>query len=537
MKETLGQLLMQVRGAWRFRWHALLAAWAIAIVGWAIAVGLPNEYEARARVYVDTDSVLKPLLSGLAVNTDEKSRVTMMARVIMGTTNLERVARETGLANRVHTPESFQELIDSLGKEIKVDGSDNIFTITYRDHDPTMAQRVVQHLLDAFEEDTLGIKRADSGSAQQFLEAQIHDYESRLRASEDQLANFQRQNVGLLPGQQSGDYFTRLQSENGKLQDMQARLRVLLDRRTELQKQLDGEEPTFGLFSSNTGSGDSSTAAIDAEIVEDRREIAQLLLQYTEKHPRVIALRARIAQLESQKAAALKAPPKKPASGMPALTDPSQAANYALDLNPVYQNLRIELSQTDVNMAELREQIAEETRVVNDLKSRVNAIPVVEAQYAQLNRDYAVTKAQYDQLLQRLDSAKLSEQAEANTDQVKFRIIEPPVVPLVPAGPNRLLFITLALLAALAGGIGLAVLLNEMKPVFLSRAMLAGVTGLPVLGSVSFLSSAVTRRLLRRKALLVAAGGAFLLVAYTLAMVLAGPVTKVAQQLLGSRIA
>ena len=28
MKETLGHLLMQVRGAWRFRWYALAMTWA-----------------------------------------------------------------------------------------------------------------------------------------------------------------------------------------------------------------------------------------------------------------------------------------------------------------------------------------------------------------------------------------------------------------------------------------------------------------------------------------------------------------------------
>src|SRR6185437_46678 len=257
----------------------------------------------------------------------------------------------------------------------------DVYTLRYADHDPAMAQRVVQHLFDAFEEDTLGVKRADSGSAQQFLETQIQDYQSRLRTAEARLADFKQKNVGLLPGHESGDYFTRLQTESGKLEDLQAKLRLALDRRTELNKQLSGEEPTFGLFSSGSGEGDTSTAALDGEIGNDRRELAELLLQYTDKHPRVIALKARIAQLESQKAAARSAP-KKRASGLPALTDPSQAATYALDLNPVYQNLRIELSQTDVNIAELRAQITDEEHVVSDLKNRVSAIPLIEAQLA-----------------------------------------------------------------------------------------------------------------------------------------------------------
>src|SRR6185312_8660013 len=211
MKETLGHLLMQVRGAWRFRWYALAMAWALALVGWAVVVALPNVYVAQTRVYVDSDSVLKPLLNGLAVNTDVKSRVAMMARVIMGRPHLERVARETGLAARAHTPEAMESLIDSLAKNVTLDGNNDAYTLRYADHDPAMAQRVVQHLFDAFEEDTLGVKRADSGSAQQFLETQIQDYQSRLRTAESRLADFKQKNVGLLPGHESGDYFTRLQ--------------------------------------------------------------------------------------------------------------------------------------------------------------------------------------------------------------------------------------------------------------------------------------------------------------------------------------
>lgn len=533
MKETLGQILMQIRGAWRFRWYALGTAWVIAIIGWGVVVFMPNMYTARARVYVDTDSVLKPLLSGLAVNTDVMTRVDMMARVIMGRPHLERVARETGLADRARTPQQLARLIDSLSQKITLDGRDNTYSLSYSDPDPAMAQRVVQHLLDAFMEDTLGIKRADSGSAQQFLQAQIHDYEGRLRNAESRLADFKRRNVGLMPGE-AGDYFTRLQTASGKLEDLEAKLRLAEERRTELNKQLQGEEPTFGLFSSSPSSqGGGGTAALDSQIENYRQQLAQLLLQYTDKHPRVIQLKETIAQLEAQKAALATKARKAHAEAPQVPKDPSMAAAFALDLNPVYQNLRIDLSRTELDIAGLRQQVEDEQHVISDLKSRVNTIPTVEAQLTQLTRDYEVTRTQYQALLQRLDSARLSQQAEASNDQVKFRIIEPPVRPLVPSGPNRPRLITLVLVAALGVGIALAVLLNEMKPVFLSRAMLSAVTGLPVLGSVSYVSATVEPSLLRREPIRVAIGGAVLLVAYTLAIGLADPVSRLAHKLLG----
>ncbi len=531
MKETLAQLLMQVRGSWRYRTHALVAAWACAFIGWGFVVALPDVYEARASVYVDTDSVLKPLLHGLAVNTDMESRVSMMARVMKGRTELERVARETDLAQRAHTPEQQEKLIDSLSREITLDGSGNVYSLRYSDRSPAMAQSVVQHLLDAFMEDTLGIKQADSGSAQQFLVAQIHDYEGRLRDAEGRLADFKRRNVGLMPGQESGDYFTRLQSESSKLADLESKLRLAEERRTELSKQLQGEEPTFGLFASGSDA-ETDGGSIDAEIANYRNELAQMLLEYTDEYPRVIALKQTIARLEAQKAAALRAPKpsSSPATGP---KDAAQAQAYALDLNPVYQNLRLELSSTDVDVAELHEQIAEEERVVSDLKSKVSTIPTVEAQFTQLTRDYEVTKTQYQELLQRLDSARLSEQAEASSDQVKFRIIDPPTKPLIATGPDRPWLITGVLAAAVAVGVAVAVVLNGLRPVFLTRAMLASMTGLPVLGSISLIRRRRGSSVLSREWVLMGVAGFGLFAVYGMTIALADPLSKLAHALLG----
>lgn len=531
MKESLGRILMQVRGMWRFRWYALAAAWAVMVVSCAYVVSLPSTYEADARVYVDTDSLLKPLLQGLAVNTDAESRVGMVAHMIMARKHLEQVAHDTGLADRARGPAKYEHLIDGLANEISVSASGNIYSLSYSDPDPAMAASVVRHLLDAFMDDTLGMKRADSGSARQFLEGQIRVYESRLQDAEHRLADFKRRNVGLLPGQ-GIDYFTQLETENGNLQKLQGKLQLALAQETELQRQLKGEEPTFGLFSAASTQSNATAGPIDSEIEADQRELAKLELQYTDKYPSVVALKDQIAQLEKQRAAA-RAAPKAPDPALPPVpTNASQAAAYQLDLNPVYQNLRVELSQTEINIAQLRGQIAEEQETVRGLTGRVNTIPLVQAQLAQLTRDYTVTKQEYDALLQRLDSAQLSEQAAAADDQVKFHVLLNPTPPLLPSGPNRARLLTLAMGLALAAGIGLAFLLNELRPVFISRATLAAVTGLPVLGAVTLVAPATTLPLLERDSVRMGAGAAGLLAVYGLALLLAEPVSRVAHSLI-----
>jgi polysaccharide chain length determinant protein (PEP-CTERM system associated) len=523
MQELLAQILTHARSAWRYRWYAVICAWAMAIVGWIYALAQPDVYEARARVFVDTDSVLKPLLSGLAVDTNVQNRVAMMSQVLMSRPNLEKVARETDLYLRAPTQEDFARLVDKLPTRIALEsgGRDNTYALRYSDTDPAMAQRIVQTLLDAFVEDTLGVKRADTDTAQQFLQQQIHEYETRLREAEDRLAKFKKDNVGLLPGE-TGDYYTRLQAAEAKLQDLRSQYRLVEERRIELTKQLEGEVPTIGLFE------DSSTAgSTDGRVAEYQRQLDQLLLQYTEKHPKVIALKETIANLEAQAAAN----PGKKHGGAALPKNPQEAMARALDINPVYQNLRVGLSKTQVEQAELREQISEYQANVNSLHAKVDTIPQIEAELTRLNRDYEVNRTQHQQLLQRLESARLSEQAEASTENVKFRIIEPAALPLIPTGPNRTLLMTAALVVALGAALALAVALGQLKPVFLSRAMLKDITGLPVLGTISFLEPRAARGFLRREPVLVGAAFAGLLVAYVLSVALAEPAIRLLRTL------
>ncbi len=525
MKEVLAQILMHIRGAWRFRWYALAACWGVLLAGWLVVLKMPDIFESRTRVFVDTDSVLKPLLTGLTVSTDVANRLNMMSRVLTSRPNLERVARDTGLASRAPSGNAFDSLVSQLALKIKLEGSgaDSTYSIRYTDSDPVMAQRVVRELLNTFVGDTLGIKREDSDSAQKFLETQIADYDQRLREAEDRLTAFKQKNVGSMPGQ-GGDYYAQYQAAAGALTDLQAKYRLTTERIHALQDQLQGEEPTFGLFVEGDG---SSGEADDGQIAEYRRQLDQLLLQYTDKHPKVIALKETIAQLEAQKAA------KAPAHAPKVVSrDPKNAAALSLDINPVYQNLKIELSRAQVDLAELKQQISEKEAAVAQLHSRVNSVPETEAELVRLNRDYEVTKAQHQALLQRLESARLSEQVDTSTEKGRFRIIEPPTLPRLPIGPKRNLLMSAVMCAALAAGIALAFLLNQLKPIFLSRSMLASVTGLPVLGAISF-ASPKPGNLLRRDWALVSMTAAALVIFYLVSLIVSSGASRLLRTLTG----
>ncbi len=509
MQEIVNQLLVVGQGMLRYRWHALAFAWLLAALGWIGVLVLPDNYEARAKVYVDTDTLLRPLLKGLTAENDVMTEVSMMSRALLAQPQLEKVARETDLYLRAQGPKEFERLIDNLRERITIEvlpQAPNLYSIRYVDNDRPMAERVVQKLLDSFVEDTIGVKRQDTSSAQRFLEEQISALEGKLREAEERLADFKKKNVGMMPGEE-GDYYERLQAAMQRLDTLRQDLSVAQERRDALARSIEGEEPTFGLMNQMA----ESASPLAGQIADMQKRLESLLLQYTERHPEVVALKERIATLEEQRR-------NEKSAALPTTKTSELLAINSLDQNPVYQRMKIQLKEAEVSLTETRSKMVQAEREVARLRSSVNTIPEVEAQLARLNRDYEVNKAQHSKLLQSLESARLSEDVEQSRDDVRFRIIEPPVAPLRPVSPNRPLFVVVVLLGGLAAGGGLAFLLHQLNPVFATRHALRESLGLPVLGSISMALGTAQLAAERRSNFRLATAAGFLVAAFVIAL-------------------
>ncbi len=471
MNDIVARLVTYLMGMWRYRWHGLLVAWLVCLAGWTWLYLQPDQYRATAKVYVDTASMLRPLLKGLAVETDVKQKINVVVRAMLSRPNLQRVIHKTDLHLRLGGSETEDRMIDDLRRDIHitVGHKRNLYSISYHDPDPKMAKRVVATLLSGFMESALGANRMDTNIAQRFLDQQIAEYEARLRAAEQRLKEFKQKHVGLMPSE-GRDYYNRLQAAMEASQDAELALRAARDRRDELRRQLSGEEPTFGLFTPTTAA--TTESAVETRIHTLEQKLDELLIKYTDKHPDVIALKQSIADLKRQRQQEL-------------MQQRESGALRHLATNPVYQKLKVSLGEAEAEVASLQEKAREYRKRVAKLRSLVDTIPKVEAQLKALNRDYDVIRAQYESLLKRRESAKISEQAEQTSDDVKFKVIDPPYVPAEPDMPKRALFMTAILLVGLASGVGFALFLDQIKPAFHDRRTLSQVTGLPVLGVVS----------------------------------------------------
>ncbi|MES2353881.1 MAG: XrtA system polysaccharide chain length determinant [Pseudomonadota bacterium] len=473
MQQTIGQLVTYVKEIWQYRWHAALFTWVLCIAGWVAVFFLPNRYEASARVYVDTQTILKPLLSGLAVPGNVDQQIVMVTRTLISRPNLEKVIRMADLDIKAKTAEEKEALLDKLTKqvELKSAGKDNLFTISYADATPDTAKKVVQSLLTIFVESSLGDKRKDADQARRFLDEQIKAYEQKLLLAENALKEFKQHNFGFVPGQGPGqDYYSRLGEANTVLSQARLELREAENGKNALRKQISGDEPVM-----LTDKEMSASPDLEARIQTLRKNLDGLRMNYTEEHPDITGTKRVLDQLEEQRKQEIEA--KRKAGG-------------GIRQNMTFQNLQLALAEAEAMVASLQARVSEYERRFSALKAAADKVPQVEAEYSQLNRDYDVNKQNYEKLLSRRESAQISGDMDANTGVMDFRIIDPPRVPLVPSSPNRPFLLSMVLLGGIAGGIGLAFVLSQIKPTFTDRKSLREATGLPILGGVSMIWTA-----------------------------------------------
>jgi polysaccharide chain length determinant protein (PEP-CTERM system associated) len=488
MKEILDQVFDVLRGLWRFRWAGLAVAWPVCILGWLFVLSLSDKYGASARVFVDPSTALRPVIKDIAIEQDVNAELALVRQSLLGQAHLQKIVDDTGMAGPAATPQQRSHVMNDLRDRISIttqagQGDANsqlpsrVYVISYQDQSRDRSLRVVQMLLDGLMEGTLGGKRQGSLEAQRFLEEQIHDYEQRLGAAEQRLADFKKRYVGMVPGQQS-DYFTRLQTEMDAVKKVQGDLGIATTRRDALAQQLRGEAPVAaatGLPAQGSGIPGAPAGDTLSRIKETQAKLDDMLLRYTDQHPDVIALRETLAELKQRRDTEIAALQR---------GDAGAAALTGASANPVYQSIQLALNQANVEMAGLRGELTAHQAKVNELRNMLDTMPQVEAEYARLNRDYAVTKSQYTALVERLEKARLGEEAEA-TGSVRFEIIDPPTAGFAPVSPKRSMLLLAVLIAGIGAGAGVAYLLDLLRPVFNSTRALAEQTGLTVLGMVS----------------------------------------------------
>ncbi len=476
MDQILEQLIAILRGMWQRRWIGVAVAWVVAIAAVVALIRMPERYEAIARVYVDTQSVLKPLMSGLAVQPDVNQQIAMLAQTLITRPNIENLIRAADLTILVKNEQERDALVGRLIKEIKFSssGRENLYIVAYRDTSKDRAQRVVQALVSMFVESGLGNKRRDSESARKFIDDQIKTYEAKLEEAENRLKEFKLRHLPFTTGGGTNqDFFARMTTLTEEVSKLSVELRAAEQSRDAFKRELAGEEPI--LLSEGQTAAASLVPELDGRADVLRKQLDELLRRYTDQHPDVVATRRQLDQIEEQRLVELAARRKAAA----------QSRTMSAATNPVFQRIKIALADAEASVAGLRARVGSAQSRLDQLKASAGRVPQIEAELVQLNRDYTVLRTNYDALVSRRESAAISEDVDATTRMANFRVIDPPNVSPQPVFPNRSLLAPLALLAALGAGAFACFGLAQLFPTIYDTRGLRQLAQRPVLGSVS----------------------------------------------------
>ncbi len=515
MDDLLAPLFNLLPAMWGKRWWGLAVAWLVALLGAFGVLHYKERYLASATVYVNTQSMLRPLLEGLAVQPDVGQQVSMLARTLLSRSNIEEIIDRNHLlppgASAFKRDLLIQRLTQTIG--LKINGRDNIYEVSFIGTDPQQTLGVVRTLMDLFVQSGLAGNRRDSTQALQFIDSQISLYQTKLAETDSALDKFRAEHPSV--AQQSGASFAARQSQlQDQLMLLQSQLAAAQSARSSLQSQLSQVPPTLPQADAAAGGNGAMapTGGIDARIAAQRQRLDDLLQRYTDAYPDVISARAELARLEAE---------KRHEAGAGHNQLPHSVISQAT--NPAYQQLSVSLAQADAGVAALQSQIGNVRGQLQSLTRLQIGDSGIDARYQKLLRERSLLEDSYQNLARRKESATLSRNQDLSRRDDVFRVIDPPRLAPVALFPRRTFLIALVLLLAVGLGAVASYLLVVVFPTYRTARQLRETTQRAVLGPISLVRTAGAVSHERRQlAVFVAASGILVIgfIVWTLASML-----------------
>lgn len=464
----------RLRDAWsRRKWLALAAFAVAAAVGVTLVTSLPNVYRATATVLVEEPRV------EAAVAAELDRRLQMISQEILSRARLEAIIHRFSLYPRMRSWASADELVARMRRDVHTrfqastlaTGAGGTLTVAvgYRGTDPVTVAGVANALADLYVEEDRRLRAQRASGTVQVLEAQLQELKQTLAAQESEVASFQERHVGELP-QQSDANLAALEQLHADLRAVSEERMRALDRRNELLRRLSELEAE--------GAPAAPAARAQSRLEKLQDELRDLRRRYSDRYPDVVRVKAEIAALADDPAAAeapAEAPPPPDRSGAGA-------------------RLKDSLAEVERQVEAFRADEARLRAGVSGYIQRLENVPRRQRALQEISRDYESTRELYDSLRKRYEQALLEEGTQATAGGPRFRILDAALVPTGPAAPNRMLLLAFALLAALGAAAGAALAAEQMDTSFKSADEVRAFAGVPVLVTIPRMDGAADRR-------------------------------------------
>jgi polysaccharide chain length determinant protein (PEP-CTERM system associated) len=389
---------------------------------------------------------------------------------ILSRTRLEKVVEEFGLYSENKKVSTMEDRVETLRRKINIEfRRNNIFQLSFESENPDKAKQVATRVASLFIEQNLQVREQQAIGTKSFINAEAERLRKELEQQEAEVNRFKAANRFELPDVLDANLRT-LEQLRAELQASLSRLSSLQERRASLEKQVVESEIAGPELSGVKGA--SGGAASNVVLQTRRKELAEVLRHYSDKHPDVIRLKAEIAAAEQD------ATSEKSQSGG------DRSLTTSGIVSPLRQLLQKQVAALDGEIKSLQAQAEGLRHQVTLYQTRVDNTSVRGIELSKISRTYEITLRKYQDLLAKGLESELSENMEKKQKGEQFQILDPANFPLKPIRPNRQMILLMGVLAGIGGGFGLAFIWDNLNSSFRRSDDLAAYVSLPLLATI-----------------------------------------------------
>jgi succinoglycan biosynthesis transport protein ExoP len=416
----------------RHKHTVFLASLLLAIAGIVVVSLLPNEYRATTTILVDPQKIPEKYVSS-TVTSDPNAHLNTLTQQVLSASRIQAIVEHANLYPELRKKKTREEVIDFIRSKIKIElkqGTEqglSSFSISYSDANRWLVAPVANQLATNFIEWNLKARQQQAIGTTEFLASELESAQKSLQEQEEALQTFRLQHAGATPDQLDGNLqaLSRLQAEVQSHMDSISRLdeeRILLTQ----QKSVISRDPT--------------TLTERGRLVQDKNrlesELSTLRRQFTDTYPDVITAQTQLDQVNARLAA------------MPVATDSSDSYDSGTQLRLKLIAKEIESHNQKLTYLQGR---------IGSYQGKVQSVPILETQLAELTRNYETSKQNYQSLLDKRLSAGMSEDLERKQQAERFMVLDPASTPEKPSSPKRLPIIAGTIVAAFLISCGLTI--------------------------------------------------------------------------------
>jgi polysaccharide chain length determinant protein (PEP-CTERM system associated) len=457
--------------AWRQRYVIALPILIMPLVGLAVGLLSPREFETHTTMLVQETAKLNPFLEDLAVSSNLEERMAALRTLLHSRHILGEVAEELGLirddAERSARDRAIGELSAASG--VQLIGKD-LIRISYQAADPDGMREALETISRHFVEQLLAPERSSLAASERFLDEQLAERAEELDQAEAMLAAFKEEHADDLPELHAGNV---------------ARLRQLRQLLAERESELAGAQRSLASFEAQIARTNPVVGRLEEQLVTTQGELATLRARYTDEHSLVLGALRKLRRLEEERQRLLSGNPEPGSEDR--FWDLASMVASGEELGRAQPLLVSQLEQLQLARSKsdgLGEEIGQLKKLVADLEAEIVGFGHQEQRLAELERDLRVKRRLYEDLLERREKAEVTGSLGRFEQADRVKSIDNPFTPTAPVNPSVVLFVIGGLFAGLALGGGLAVLLELLDTSIRRRKTLETLTGVPVLSRI-----------------------------------------------------